>query len=133
MPVRPGSSRCRRRCRRWPTGWRPGGSLLEAAAAAASARRLPGRCSPASTGGLARLAERLAAARSFQVRTSTPVRELRRTATGFELALGSAPSRQRLTADAVVVAVPAGKAAALLAQLAPVAAAELARSRPPAW
>ncbi|HEX8095047.1 protoporphyrinogen oxidase [Jatrophihabitans sp.] len=103
---------------------RTGGSLLLAAAAAVGTPA-PGPVFASLTGGLARLPERLAAAGGFEVRASTPVRELRRTATGFELALGAVPSRQRLAADAVVVAVPAGKAAVLLAQVAPVAAAEL--------
>jgi oxygen-dependent protoporphyrinogen oxidase len=104
-----------------------GGSLL-AAAAAVAGPPAPGPVFASLTGGLARLPERLAerlAADNVQVRVSTPVRELRRTATGFELALGSVPSGQRLVADAVVVATPAGKAAALLAQVAPVAAGEL--------
>ncbi|MDQ1721246.1 MAG: protoporphyrinogen/coproporphyrinogen oxidase [Pseudonocardiales bacterium] len=101
-----------------------GGSLL-AAAAAAVGPPISGQVFASLSGGLARLAERLAAADSFEVRTSTPVRELRRTATGFELAVGSVPSGQLLSTDAVVVAVPAGKAGALLAELAPAAAAEL--------
>jgi len=100
-----------------------GGSLLEAAAAAVGTPA-PGPVFASLSGGLARLAERLAAG-GFEVRTSTPVRELSRGTSGFELALGSVPSRQRLVADAVVVAVPAGKAAVLLSGLAPVAAAEL--------
>ncbi|HEX8766974.1 MAG TPA: protoporphyrinogen oxidase [Jatrophihabitans sp.] len=103
---------------------RNGGSLLEAAGAAVGTPA-PGPVFASLAGGLARLPERLAAEGGFEVRTSTPVRELRRTATGFELALGSVPGAQWLAADAVVVAVPAGKAAALLAPLAPVAAAEL--------
>jgi oxygen-dependent protoporphyrinogen oxidase len=105
-----------------------GGSLL-AAAQAAVGTPAPGPVFASLAGGLARLPERLAAgglaAGLFQVRTSTPVRELRRTATGFELALGSVPSRQQLLADAVVVAVPAGKAAVLLRELTPAAAVEL--------
>jgi oxygen-dependent protoporphyrinogen oxidase len=95
------------------------------AAGAAAGTPAPGPVFASLAGGLARLPERLATAGGFEVRTSTPVRELRRTAAGFELALGSVPSARWLAADAVVVAVPAGKAAALLAQLAPVAAAEL--------
>ena len=100
-----------------------GGSLL-AAAAAVVHPPTSGPVFASLAGGLARLAEQLADA-GFQVRTSTPVRELRRTATGFELALGSVPSGQRLAADAVVLAVPAGKASALLATVAPVAAGDL--------
>ncbi|MEO7259736.1 MAG: protoporphyrinogen oxidase [Jatrophihabitantaceae bacterium] len=101
-----------------------GGSLLEAAAAAVGPP-VPGPVFASLAGGLAQLAERLAVAGGFEVRASTPVRELRRTATGFELALGSAAGGQWLAADAVVVATPAGKAGALLAGVAPVAAAEL--------
>jgi oxygen-dependent protoporphyrinogen oxidase len=104
-----------------------GGSLLQAAAATVGTPA-PGPVFGSLAGGLARLPERLAerlAADNVQILASTPVRELRRTATGFELALGSVPSRRQLSADAVVVAVPAGKAAVLLAQVAPVAAAEL--------
>ena len=101
-----------------------GGSLLEAAGAVAGAPAA-GPVFASLAGGLARLPEQMAAAGGFQVRTATPVRELRRTATGFELALGSAAGGQWLEAEAVVVATPAGKAGALLAQVAPVAAAEL--------
>lgn len=101
-----------------------GGSLLEAAAAAVGPP-VTGPVFASVAGGLARLTEQLAAAGGFEVRTSTAVRELRRTATGFELALGSAAQGKWLAADAVVVATPAGKAGTLLATLAPVAAAEL--------
>jgi len=99
-----------------------GGSLLRAAAAVLGTPA-PGPVFASVAGGLARLAEQLAA--GLDVRTGTPVRELRRTATGFELAVGSVPDGRRLSADAVVLAVPAGKAAVLLRELAPVAAAEL--------
>jgi len=105
-----------------------GGSLLEAAAAAVG-QSTSGPVFASLTGGLARLTEQLGAAGGFEVRLSTPVRQMRRTATGFELALGSVPSGQWLAADAVVVATPAGKAATLLADLAPAAAAELASIR----
>jgi oxygen-dependent protoporphyrinogen oxidase len=54
------------------------------------------------------------------------VRELRRTPEGFALVVGSAADPERLTADEVVVAVPAAPAARLLREVAPVAAAELA-------
>ncbi|HST48243.1 protoporphyrinogen oxidase [Jatrophihabitans sp.] len=101
-----------------------GGSLLRAAAAVAGTPA-PGPVFASVPGGLARLAEQLAGSGRFEVRTGTPVRELRRTPTGFELAVGSVPDGRQLSADAVVVAVPAGKAAVLLRELAPVAAAEL--------
>lgn len=103
-----------------------GGSLL-AAAQAVAGPSVGDSSTPVFAsvpGGLARLAEQLAA--GLRVRTGTPVRELCRTPNGFELAVGAVPDRQRLAADAVVLAVPAGKAAVLLRELAPVAATELA-------
>jgi oxygen-dependent protoporphyrinogen oxidase len=60
------------------------------------------------------------------VRTSTTVRELRRTPSGWEITVGPTPSPEILTADAVVVAVPARAASRLLAADVPSAAAELA-------
>ena len=106
-----------------------GGSLLTAARAqvAAGARDEPGRPVFASLpGGLARLTETLAADGGFTVRCRTTVRTIQPTGSGFRLWLGPVPAAEQLTADAVVVATPAGKAATLLAELAPAAAAELA-------
>jgi oxygen-dependent protoporphyrinogen oxidase len=106
-----------------------GGSLLTAARAvvADGARESSDRPVFASlTGGLARLAEALAERGGFTVRCGCPVRSIKRTDGGFVLSVGAAPAAERLTADAVVVATPAGKAATLLAGLAPAAAAELA-------
>ncbi len=51
------------------------------------------------------------------MRLGTPAHTLRRGAGGFELTAGA--DREVLTADAVVVTVPAGKAARLLAEVAP--------------
>jgi oxygen-dependent protoporphyrinogen oxidase len=111
-----------------------GGSLLAAArtVVAAGGRDSSDRPVFASlTGGLARLAETLAARGGFTVRCGCPVRSIERLAGGFVLSIGAqsirpGPSAERLTADAVVVATPAGKAATLLAGIAPAAAAELA-------
>jgi protoporphyrinogen/coproporphyrinogen III oxidase len=106
-----------------------GGSLLTAArtVVAAGARESSDRPVFASlTGGLARLAETLAARGGFSVRCGCPVRAIERVAGRFVLSIGAAPGGERLTADAVVVATPAGKAAPLLAGLAPAAAADLA-------
>ncbi|MGW7270000.1 protoporphyrinogen oxidase [Streptomyces sp. NPDC054864] len=61
-------------------------------------------------------------AQGGQIRTGTPVTELRRTPDGWQV---STPE-QTIDADAVVVAVPAYAAAALLGVEAPAAAAELA-------
>lgn len=61
-------------------------------------------------------------ARGGEIRTGTPVTELRRAAEGWQVGTGE----QTIDADAVVVAVPAYAAAALLGVEAPAAAAELA-------
>lgn len=63
------------------------------------------------------------------VRTGTTVRGVRRTPDGFVLDVvdhHAAPATVTVTADAVVLALPAGPAAALLADLAPGAAQDLA-------
>lgn len=61
------------------------------------------------------------------VRLGTFVRELRRAETGWRLVVGSRHAPEELTADAVVLACPATPAGRLLADIAPVASAELAR------
>jgi oxygen-dependent protoporphyrinogen oxidase len=99
------------------------GSLLEAAAA------LPTSDVPVFAslpGGMGRLPEELVKAGSFRVRTDATVRELRRTPDGFELVVGPTTAPELITADRVVMAVPAAPAARLLRDVAPVAAAELA-------
>ena len=95
------------------------GRLLEAELPAISTPVFAGLA-----GGMGQLAEVLAA--TLDVRTSSTVRELRRTAAGFSLVVGSATSPEQLTSDAVVLATPAAPTARLLADLAPEAAAELA-------
>jgi oxygen-dependent protoporphyrinogen oxidase len=118
--------------RRLMTG---GGSLLEATRSqlASSDSASPRTGHPAAQpvfasieGGLARLAESMAAGGGFTVRTDMPVRQIRRTPVGFALTAGSAAQPEIIEADAVVLATPASKASALLAGLAPMAAAELA-------
>jgi protoporphyrinogen/coproporphyrinogen III oxidase len=59
------------------------------------------------------------------VRTSTTVRALRRATVGYELECGPAPEPELMHADAVVIATPAAKAALLLRDTVPAAAAEL--------
>ena len=108
---------------------RAGGSLLRAAHAVSTAPR-PSSDEPVFTsvrGGLGRLPAALVAAGSFTVRTETAVRSVQRTATGFRLALGPRPQEELVDAQAVVVAAPAAKAAALLRDLAPDAAGHLER------
>ena len=105
-----------------------GGSLLDAAR---SQLPVPVADAPAApvfasvSGGLARLPEALAAGGRFEVRTGCAVRAMRRSATGFVITVGAVPAAEELTADAVVLAAPAAKTGRLLAELAPVAAAEL--------
>lgn len=77
-------------------------------------------------GGLGLLASAVAEGGRFEVRTSTTVRSIARTPTGFALLCGPVPDSVRIEADAVVVAAPASKAAALLSEIAPGAAIELA-------
>ena len=76
-------------------------------------------------GGMGRLPELLAS--TLTVRTGTTVRELRRTPTGWSLTVGPTTAPEEVTADAVVLAVPAAPAARLLADPVPVAASELAQ------
>jgi oxygen-dependent protoporphyrinogen oxidase len=66
-------------------------------------------------GGLDRLAEAVAAASGAQLRLGLPVRELDRTTTGWRLVVGSTRDAEPVTADAVVLALPARGAARLLA------------------
>jgi oxygen-dependent protoporphyrinogen oxidase len=65
--------------------------------------------------GLGSLPPRLAAASGARVRTGATVRELAPTPDGWRLTVGSAHAPEALTADAVVLAVPAAPASRLLA------------------
>ncbi|MBD8870528.1 protoporphyrinogen oxidase [Nocardioides donggukensis] len=99
-------------------------SLLSAAAATPPSPDVPVFAGLA--GGVGRLPQVLAERGGFTVRRGTTVRELRRTASGFELTVGPTPTPELIEADRVLVAVPAAPAARLLGEVAPVAAAELA-------
>ena len=70
--------------------------------------------------------ERDLTARGVQLRTKLAVRRITRTADGFELEAGPVPAPTYLSADAIVVAVPATPAARMLAELVPAATTELA-------
>ena len=74
-------------------------------------------------GGLGRLPAEVAS--GLAVRTRTTVRSITRTGTGFALECGPAPLSELVEADAVIVAIPAAKAARLLRDVAPAAAVEL--------
>lgn len=101
-----------------------GGSLVEAARTVVA--RTPASDAPvfaSVAGGLGTVPAALAA--KLDIRTGTTVRAIRRDGTGFVLEGGAVPDSFTERADAVVVAVPAAKAARLLADCAPAAAAEL--------
>ncbi|HKB30123.1 MAG TPA: protoporphyrinogen oxidase [Streptosporangiaceae bacterium] len=105
--------------------------------AAASAHRPAGpspgahRAGPGSqvfttlAGGLGALPAAVAAASGAHVRTGASVRELRRTAAGWQLTVGSADDPEYVRADAVVLALPARPASRLLRAEVPAAAAAL--------
>jgi oxygen-dependent protoporphyrinogen oxidase len=102
------------------------GSVLGAAAAArdAGARSrgdVDGPVFATVADGLGALPEALVAAAGADVRLGTPAHGLRRTAGGFELAVGAAAFPEALAADAVLVTAPAPKAARLLGELVPAA------------
>jgi protoporphyrinogen/coproporphyrinogen III oxidase len=102
------------------------GSVLAAAAAArdAGARSRGDADGPVFAtvrDGLGSLPAALVAASGADVRLRTPAHALRRTAEGLELATGPVAAPTTLMADAVLVAVPAAKAARLLAEVAPAA------------
>jgi oxygen-dependent protoporphyrinogen oxidase len=77
-------------------------------------------------GGLGELPGAVAAAAGAQVRLGLPARRVERVPGGFRVVAGPVPAPVVLDADAVVVAVPASKAAPLLADLAPAVSGELA-------
>jgi oxygen-dependent protoporphyrinogen oxidase len=104
-----------------------GGSLLRAAAATARARTGVAAVPVFAgiRGGIGRLPAAVAAASGAEVRTSSTVRELRRTAAGWSLVVGRADAPTTVSADAVVLATPAPATARLLDRVAPQAAADL--------
>jgi oxygen-dependent protoporphyrinogen oxidase len=104
------------------------GSLL-AGAAAVSAVSVSSGASGAPVfagipGGLGQLPQALAT--TLDVRTSSPVRALTRTPSGFALTVGSTREPETVTTPRLVLATPAAPAARLLAEVAPVASTELA-------
>ncbi|MFD8454987.1 protoporphyrinogen oxidase [Streptomyces antimycoticus] len=116
---------------------RSGGPLTEGVRELAerAARRQDGAVFMGIDGGIGRLPLAVAdavRAAGGEIRTGAPVRELRRTADGWTLAVdGTAGTDGKdgppvVTADAVVLAVPAPAAARLLATEAPAASTELA-------
>jgi protoporphyrinogen/coproporphyrinogen III oxidase len=108
-------------------------SLAQAAASLLQAPPVPGQAPPpvftTLAGGLGMLPPALAQASGADVRTGAMVRELRRTATGWRLTVGSAHAPEVLDADAVIIAVPGRPASRLLAGVASGAAAALGEIR----
>ncbi|THV24628.1 protoporphyrinogen oxidase [Glycomyces paridis] len=76
-------------------------------------------------GGLDRLVTATSAAARAEIRLGMTVRELRQTPYGWEVIAGPVPDPIKITADAVVLAVPATPAAQLLRAVEPQAAAAL--------
>ena len=77
-------------------------------------------------GGLHLLPNAVASASGARIRTGSTVRRVEREASGWRLIIGPAKAPEVVTADAVVIAVPAAPASRLLADLVPHAAADLA-------
>jgi oxygen-dependent protoporphyrinogen oxidase len=106
-----------------------GGSLVAAARSVVDVGSHDASAGPVfaslAGGGLGTLPAALAGRGRFTVRTATVVRSLARTSRGFALTCGATPAVEVVDADAVVVATPAAKAAQLLRDVSPAAAAEL--------
>ncbi|MEV4611976.1 protoporphyrinogen oxidase [Kitasatospora sp. NPDC049258] len=101
-----------------------GGSLVEGVGALAGRAKDSGPVFQGLRGGIGTLPEAVAAycrKAGAELRTDSPVTELRRTPEGWQLVTGG----EVLSADAVVLAVPAPRAAALLRPDLPGAAGEL--------
>lgn len=107
------------------------GSLLAAANATLPRPSAAGQPVPPVFGtlrsGMSTLVERLERGSAAEVRLGLPVRDLSRTATGFRLEIGTAPSPDFLDVDGIVLAVPPPAARRLLAGLAPEASAAFGR------
>ncbi|WP_326824121.1 protoporphyrinogen oxidase [Streptosporangium sp. NBC_01756] len=103
-------------------------SLLAAAqGVAANAPKDAGPVFTTLRQGMGALPEAVAAASGAEIRTGVTVREIRRTATGWQLIAGPVPEPEVIEADAVIVATPGPSASRLLVGEVPQAAAELAR------
>jgi protoporphyrinogen/coproporphyrinogen III oxidase len=110
--------------RKHPTLTEAAASLLPPPAAPGPAADNSKKPTPAPvfvtlTTGLGSLPEAVAKASNAEIRTSAMVRELQRTESGWRLTIGSAADPEYLTADAVIVAVPAAPASRLLSRTVP--------------
>ena len=102
------------RSRRWQDPGQPA-AAPEGPAAAGPAATPPPPVFTTLTGGLGTLPPSLAGASGAAIQTSAMVRELTRLPDGWRLTIGSAHSPRWLTADAVILALPARPAGRLLA------------------
>lgn len=102
-----------------------GGPSLVRSARAAVGPGADGPVFATLTGGLGQLVCSALSAAGAEVLTGRAVRRISRTPTGFRVVHGPTTDEKAIEADAVVVAVPAAPASRLLADVAPVAAAEL--------
>ncbi len=101
-----------------------GPDLLAGAKLARSSAMASGPVFAGLVGGVGRLVS--AVADGLQVRLDSTVRQISRTADGWQLSVGPTTDVEVIDADAVVVAAPAPAAARLLAEVAPDAAFALA-------
>ena len=101
------------------------GSLLAAAAALPPAPASPPPMFAGLVGGLGGCPSLLAETAGVEVRTSTTVRHLERTASGFRLTVGPTQASETVETARVVLAAPGPPAARLLADVAPAASEEL--------
>ncbi|MBB6171301.1 oxygen-dependent protoporphyrinogen oxidase [Nocardiopsis mwathae] len=108
-----------------------GGRSLARAVRDAKARQAaaPGGSGPVFAtlrGGLATLIDALAEQSGAEIRTSCPVRELRREGASWAVTAGPPDAPRHITADGVVLACTASAASRILGPVAPTAAGELA-------
>jgi len=114
--------------RKHPTLTEAAASLLPPPAPATDNSKKPAAAPPVFvtlTTGLGSLPEAVAKASNAEIRTSAMVRDLQRTESGWRLTVGSAADPEYLTADAVIVAVPAAPASRLLSRTVPGASTAL--------
>ncbi|MCW2831995.1 MAG: hemG, partial [Aeromicrobium sp.] len=103
-----------------------GPDLLEGATKARASAQASGPVFFGLPGGIGQLPDAVVASGGFDMRVSSTVRTVSRTADGWQLSIGPTNGVEVIDVDAVVVATPAPAAARLLAEVAPTAAFALA-------
>lgn len=104
---------------------RPRGSLIRAARQITSSSRDSGPVFATLRGGLGRLPDAVATASGAELLLRRTVRRIERSPGGWRVVHGPTTDEQVISADAIVIAVPAAPAARLLADVVPHAAADL--------